>query len=43
MHVKTCLVLFVAMNLIGVQCLEECWRGCTSGGVYVPCIYTHAR
>ena len=19
------------------------FRGCTSGGVYVPCIYTHAR
>ena len=19
------------------------WRGCTSGGVYVPCIHTHAR
>ena len=22
---------------------ESYLRGCTSGGVYVPCIYTHAR
>ena len=22
---------------------SELWQGCTSGGVYVPCVYTHAR
>ena len=23
--------------------VELLYRGCASGGVYVPCIYTHAR
>ena len=25
------------------MCVQPQFRGCTSGGVYVPCIYMHAR
>ena len=28
---------------VPVRSTLELIRGCTSGGVYVPCIYTHAR
>ena len=38
MHVKNCLVPFLAMNLIGVQSLEECWRGWWS----LCTLYLHA-